>query len=248
MADKRSKKGTKASSSGKGGRGKAGGSNDIRDEIYGVALCALAVALFIAVVTESSGVVPRVIAGLLMDAFGVGAYLVPVFILAWGITFFFPQLEIDELAIGAGLGVAFLAIVSLVSLAAPESTYWVSETARAYGGYVGGSIAWALESLLGTAISAILLIATLITSLMYATGFSVTHAFGSVRSRVAGRAKQESEPRPHRGARTMPLSEPAADANGTEGEKEQPRKRSKKREDPESRRETLPTCCPRGWS
>jgi S-DNA-T family DNA segregation ATPase FtsK/SpoIIIE len=241
MADKRSKKGTKASSSGKSGRGKAGGRSDIRNEIYGVALCALAVALLIAVVTESSGVVPRVIAGLLKDAFGVGAYLVPVFILAWGITFFFPQLEIDELAIGAGLGVTFLAIVSIVSLAAPESTYWVSETARSYGGYVGGSVAWALESLLGTAIAAILLIATLITSLMYATGFSVTGAFGNVRSRVVGREKTQAEPRPHRGARTMPLTEPATDTNGSEAEKEQPKKRSKKREDPESRRETLPT-------
>jgi S-DNA-T family DNA segregation ATPase FtsK/SpoIIIE len=246
MADRRSKKGTKASSGGKKGAAKAGRSgdrgSDIREEIYGVALCALAVALFIAVVTESSGVVPRAIAGLLKDAFGVGAYLVPVFILAWGITFFFPQLEIDELAIGGGLGVAFLSIVSMVSLAAPDTGYWDSSTVQAYGGYVGGVVAWALESLLGTAIAAVLLLAALVTSIMFATGFSMTRMVGrAIRSVGERREERVREPRPHRGARTTPLAEPEELPEPAEGDRPASKKRSRKRDDPEARRETLPT-------
>ncbi len=226
----------------------------VRGEIIGVGLSALALVLLIAVLAESSGIVGRTIGDALRGALGVGAYLIPLFILAWGVTFFLPRLAIDELSIGAGLGGAFLAVIAMVSLAAPEAGYWEAATATAHGGYVGGGLAWLLHTLFGTAISYVVLAALLIVSVIYATGISIAETFESARARLArGRSSGGSggsAPEPYEApagdeTRTLPIDDapPAGDEPSACGEGSRSRRERKRvaTPDPEAHRRTLPT-------
>lgn len=217
----------------------------LRSEVYGIALSALAVVLFIAVVWETQSVVPRFLDALLRSGLGVGAYFVPVFILAWGVTFFVPRLDIDEAQTGLGLGLAFLSIIAMISLVAPREVFWESATVSAHGGYLGGIVAWALRSLLGVAISYVILFAVLLIALVTSTGISVAQTTRDFIARFRTEDEGIEPPAPRRrGARTVPLedlsdeAEPPARAANL---REKPPRADARPTDPEARRKTVPT-------
>lgn len=217
---------------------------DSRNDIYGIALCAAAIALLIALLAEGTGLVGRYISRAMLLGFGDGAYVWPILLLLWGLTFFIKAFAVAKIRIGIGLLILFLALVSLISLSAPPATFWSHNTLMAYGGYLGASISWSLVSLVGTAISYVLLSAQLLVGLVI-TGFSVTKvlewAMGVYRSSAFADGRQDSA-RTSRG-KTVRLKEVSDESSSTAaGADSMIFSDSKtKADDPESRKKTIPS-------
>jgi S-DNA-T family DNA segregation ATPase FtsK/SpoIIIE len=211
-------------------------------DIIGVTLSALAVALMIAVLSSRSGVAAGAASTALKAAFGVGAYLIPVGLLLWGLSFFV-RADVHEARTGLGLGLCVLALISLVSLATPGGDYLASlEVVAAYGGYVGGAVAWALATPTTPAIAAVLLFGLLLVGLVV-VGLSISGIVALVRERFFGEtepASAERTPRRsrERATRTAPIT-PGGDAGASDGAAA-PR-RARRGVDLEERKETLPT-------
>jgi len=214
-----------------------------RHEIVGILLAAFGIALAIAVLTQSGGLIPSAISTAMRSGFGLGAYAIPLFVLLWGVTFFVRSVRVDELRVGIGLGVILLAAITLLSVGNTPEAEWTIETLHATGGYVGGGVAWALRSLLGPAIAYVVGSALLLVGLVFA-GLSITEVLDRVRDAFGGgvadpTARATDEPR-RRAARTTPLSdfdeEPAfAPSVSSVADKE------RRKADPEAARPTLPT-------
>ncbi len=208
-----------------------------RRDIYGIALAATAVALAIALLNASAGVVGGAVAMLLRRAVGLGAFVLPVLLLAWGLTFFVRSFAISERRVGAGLATILLSLVGMFALAATPEAQFDPRIMEGQGGYLGAALAWGLRSLLGTAIGYVILTAALLIGLVI-TGMSVSGVVEWARERFA-RAEpdttQDRTPAARRAPRTVPLSDAGTDAPHP------PRKKRGPASDPESRRPTQPT-------
>jgi DNA segregation ATPase FtsK/SpoIIIE, S-DNA-T family len=188
-------------------------------EIVGVALALLGVALLIAVLSRTGAPVADVSSQGLKMAFGIGAYLIPVLLVVWGVSFFV-RAEIHEVRTGIGLAIIAIAVISMAALASPDKDFFSQpQVLMTHGGYLGGSVAWALQSTVGTAIGFVVLIGTLLIGLIV-IGLSITALVEWVRGAVNREPAEEAAPSRSRGraARTVPLagdevvSESAVDA------------------------------------
>ena len=90
-----------------------------RRDIYGVVLCVFAIALAVAVARGSEGLVSDAIATFFRLGFGIGAYIIPVVVLLWGVSFFVRVGDISEGRVGLGLGLSVLALISMAAMRAP---------------------------------------------------------------------------------------------------------------------------------
>ena len=209
-------------------------------DIIGVVLSALAVALMIAVLSTGNGVAAGVAADGLKMLFGVGAYLVPIGLLLWGVSFFI-RVEIHEARTGLGIGLCLLAIISLVALTTPDAEYLAEQYVATYGGYVGGAIAWVLATPTSPAIAAVLLVGLLVVGLVV-TGLSISGVVDWIRQRFARSERDPQPSRPsqpkERAARTAPLSADRDEAAAPAAVL--PARASTKQVDPEAARKTVP--------
>ncbi len=199
---------------------------DTRHEVVGIALSALALALAIMMMSESGAVVPRILAAVLRLAVGIGAYVVPVVILLWGVSFFIRAVRVNETRVGLGLGVLLLAAIAIAAVGTPQATFWEETTLSAHGGYVGGAIAWGLTSLLGSTISYVLLGALALIGLVIA-GMSISEVVAWATSWFA-RSEDDLDvvetPARRRAAKTMPLADFEDEAPAPRGPAEAQRK------------------------
>ncbi|MBE0477228.1 MAG: DNA translocase FtsK 4TM domain-containing protein [Coriobacteriia bacterium] len=218
--------------------------DESRRDIYGIALCALAIALMIAVLAEDTGVAARAVANVVRLLFGIGAYAIPVAVLLWGVSFFVRAFSISEGRVGGGLALLMVAAVSMIALASPQAGFWEPASVADHGGYLGGAFAWALRSLLGQAIAYVALAALMLIGLVV-TGWSVSGAVQWLGERLRGDGDEEPGPAPrrrtHPADRTLPLEEmraaqPGAPAPAGDG----PGAPRTPAADPESGRATLP--------
>ncbi len=216
---------------------------DARNDIVGVSLSAAAIAIAIALLSERTGAIGKVVAGLLRSAVGVGAYIVPVLLLLWGVSFFVRAFAISERRVGAGLGVILLSIISMSAVNVAPAEEWTTVTVQTHGGYVGGAVAWALRSLTGTTISFVILVALMLIGFVI-TGLSISGVVEWVTGLVTPDADEESSRVTRsRAPRTLPLT----DVDGVdvpEIARSEPASRRRQRtpaDDPEARRKTLPT-------
>ncbi len=209
----------------------------VRSEIYGIVLSAAAIALAISVLTQNVGVVPRVIADMLRYAVGVGAYIAPVAMLLWGVSFFVRGVEIDEVRTGAGLGVILVSVIAMTAVPTIPGAPWEPPVLQSHGGAIGAGVAWALVSLLGMTIAYIVLTAALLVGLVLA-GLSISALVEWASDRLAERRQPREAARVARGRsdRTLPLE----DFQEKQPEERPVRKRAAAH-DPESRRKTVPT-------
>lgn len=204
-------------------------------EIYGIALSAFAIALAIAVLTDSTAVVPQAMRELLRALFGVGAFLIPVVVLSWGVSFFLPSMDLDEAIVGGGLLLAFVSVIAMTAVSVPPGQEWAD--VAAHGGYVGGVVAWALRSLTGVWISYVVLVATLLIGLLLATGISIRDWVTLARERFTASEDAPVREKAPRSRRTVVLPEFTPDPPA-----EQPERRVRKPvDDPEAGRKTTPT-------
>lgn len=242
MAPNRSTGSSRSPKSTSRGRGKtAEGRPGILDDrsqrdIVGVALCALSVAILIAVLSRSSGIASTAVASGLKAAFGIGAFLIPIGLLLWGVSFFV-RADIREARTGAGIGIVLLAVISLAALATPDASYLDASTVTTRGGYVGGAVAWALATPTTPAIAGVLLAGLLIVGLVV-TGLSISALVELARERFAP-ADEEPHARPSRSrAEKAPRTVPLLDtAPADESESKRPRRETP---DPEAARRTVP--------
>ena len=154
-------------------------------DIWGVVLLALGIALGLAVVLTQTGIVAEFVAmglGLIM---GIGRFVLPFALIIMGLTFFIPALRFAEARFALGLSCLMIAIIGLVGLAAVDSAARIGQTAQSpfaaeilqvSGGYIGNALAWALHTLLGMAISTVILIALAIIGLVV-MGISLSGIF-----------------------------------------------------------------------
>ncbi|MDO8879773.1 MAG: DNA translocase FtsK 4TM domain-containing protein [Coriobacteriia bacterium] len=218
---------------------------DSRHEIFGIVLAATAIALAIAVLTQSSGIIPQAISGAMRLGFGLGAYAIPVIVLLWAVTFFVRSVRVDEVRVGLGLAVVLVAAITSLSVGNDPVTQWEPLTLTGTGGYIGGGSAWLLRSLLGTPIAYVVSIALILVGLVIA-GLSISELFDRLREKLSPAETEFETPvqaSRRRAAKTTPLAEFEAESEFARTS-QRPAARRRGTSDPEASRETLPTAQP----
>ena len=217
-------------------------------DLLGVGISVLGVAMMIAVTSDRTGVAAEWVANALRMLVGIGAYVVPVVLVLWGVSFFVRIGDISEGRIGAGLALIVLSLAGMVSMQTPGADFFGPELPN-YGGYIGASIAWVLHTLVGNTIGYVILFGMLIAGFVV-VGLSISKAVEILvdrwfrRDEVPAGAARPERVRPSRAedgtSRTLqlPLDEgeeaPAAASSG-------PRRRGGAADsDPEAMRKTTP--------
>ena len=170
-------------------------------DITGVAVTLLGIVLFVAAVVPTDALITSFVSQLLHLCLGIGAYLLPFFLVAIGASCL---VRIDKegipLRASVGLAMLFVAVLSLLALFAPETTpdatdnLFLADQLSARGGYIGAGIAWCGLTLFGKVISAIVLFGLAIAGLIV-IGFSVSSIVDKLRALAA--AREEAEEREH---------------------------------------------------
>jgi len=131
-----------------------------KQDIAGILLIAIAVFIFLANMSSSTGLVGLfIIKKALRSVMGVGIYLLPFFVAVYGLILILRH-EVKELTVRlTGLLVMFLVFISVAQFAAPA--YFASQTryelVKGAGGAVGYGVKFSLEKTIGPAGAYILL-------------------------------------------------------------------------------------------
>jgi S-DNA-T family DNA segregation ATPase FtsK/SpoIIIE len=171
-------------------------------DVAGVALVVAGIALMIAVLSESSGVAAEAASTGLRLLLGVGAYVLPVALVLWGLSFFIREAEVYEARTGFGLAIILLAVVSIAALGSPDDAFFDREVLSTRGGYLGASLAWVLASLLGRTIGYVVMAGVFVAGLVV-IGLSISRLVDQARDRLSQRARAEAPARPTRPQRKL---------------------------------------------
>lgn len=159
----------------------------VRHDIAGVIIGVIGVALLIAVLTPTSGVLTQAVSDGLHAVLGLGAFLLPAGLLLWAVTFFvhIPSIEPGRVAIG--LGLIALAVMGIVGLCTPNIEQDSGLLFNAFvladrGGYVGNGLAWLLLTLVGRVVGLVVLAGVAIAGLIV-IGFNATGALQAFMAR-----------------------------------------------------------------
>ncbi len=172
-----------------------------RHDIAGIVIGVVGVALLIAVLTPTTGVLTMGVSGLLHRLLGLGALLVPLALIVWAITFFVPTNRVMPGRVACGLGLIALGVIALLGITAEgavadPSLLFTPALLVSRGGYVGNGLAWVLLSLTGEVVGVVVLVGLLIAGLVV-LGFSMTEVIQQASLRLrerrefARRQKQE---------------------------------------------------------
>ncbi len=160
------------------GRTQTMGRASAQNDVIGVVLCVMAIAMLVSLVSPTGAVVTHAVAQGLSLSFGLGAVLCPVSLLLFAITFFIEGEEPLGMRAALGLGLMSLAILSLISLLVPgaeadPSLVLDADVVQDAGGYVGGGVAWVLLSMLGKPVGLVFLIGLGVLGIIVC-GFSIS--------------------------------------------------------------------------
>ncbi|MBD9244947.1 MAG: DNA translocase FtsK [Coriobacteriaceae bacterium] len=195
MPSNRSKNAPKKNSGARGSSSRASKAaqtperGSVTGDLVGIALAVVAIAMVVSIVAPSSAVITSAVGNGLELAFGAGAILFPLALLAFSATFFVEDGTLVSGRIAAGLALVVLAVLAMLSLnlpgaeSMPESV--VSATVvKGAGGYVGGFIALALLRFLGVIVGNVVLVGLVVTGIVIC-GFSISDAVSRINSRLA---------------------------------------------------------------
>ena len=195
MPSNRSKNAPKKNSGARGSSSRASKAaqtperGSVTGDLVGIALAVVAIAMVVSIVAPSSAVITSAVGNGLELAFGAGAILFPLALLAFSATFFVEDGTLVSGRIAAGLTLVVLAALAMLSLnlpgaeSMPESV--VSATVvKGAGGYVGGFIALALLRFLGVIVGNVVLVGLVVTGIVIC-GFSISDAVSRINSRLA---------------------------------------------------------------
>ena len=170
-------------------------------DITGVVVTLLGIVLFVAAVVPTDALITSFVSQLLHLCLGIGAYLLPFFLVAIGASCLV-RIDKEGIPLRASVGSAmlFVAVLSLLALFTPEATpdatdnLFLADQLSVRGGYIGAGIAWCGLTLFGKVISAIVLFGLAIAGLIV-IGFSVSSIVDKLRALAA--AREEAEEREH---------------------------------------------------
>lgn len=195
MPSNRSKNAPKKNSGARGSSSRASKAaqaperGSVTGDLVGIALAVVAIAMVVSIVAPSSAVITRAVGNGLELAFGAGAILFPLALLAFSATFFVEDGTLVSGRIAAGLTLVVLAVLAMLSLnlpgaeSMPESVVSATVVTGA-GGYVGGFIALALLRFLGVIVGNVVLVGLVVTGIVIC-GFSISDAVSRINSRLA---------------------------------------------------------------
>lgn len=130
-----------------------------RMDIAGVLITALGIALFVAVISKSTGMATNALSWGIKELFGIGAYVLPLALIFWGLSFFMPKSSVSEGRVALGLSLILLSVISFATFTIPLESIFDKAYIPTHGGYIGAGLAWVLVKLTGIVISGILLAA-----------------------------------------------------------------------------------------
>ena len=195
MPSNRSKNAPKKNSGARGSSSRASKAaqaperGSVAGDLVGIALAVVAIAMVVSIVVPSSAVITSAVGNGLELAFGAGAILFPLALLAFSATFFVEDGTLVSGRIAAGLTLVVLAVLAMLSLnlpgaeSMPESVVSATVVTGA-GGYVGGFIALALLRFLGVIVGNVVLVGLVVTGIVIC-GFSISDAVSRINSRLA---------------------------------------------------------------
>ena len=157
-------------------------------DIAGVLLGVFAVASFIAVISPSSAPVTAALAGFFHLGFGLGGYILPLFILGAAALLFLRGTARVPVRTCAGAAVIYCAVLAMLSLSVvgadvPASALFEPTNLSATGGYLGAFIASALMAAVGKTIAYVILAGLVLLGLVI-IGFSVSELTATVAARA----------------------------------------------------------------
>jgi S-DNA-T family DNA segregation ATPase FtsK/SpoIIIE len=201
-AGKAAKKGSKSRGAGarQAPRGRAAdkapqGLSSTQNDILGVVLAVVAVAMFVSLVAPTSAIVTSMVGHALTLLFGTGAILAPIALFIFACTFFMDEDGPISGRVAAGLVLIVLAILAMLSLNHPgvadnPQIALAESTLESAGGYVGGGIAYVLVRLVGLIVGNVILVGVIIAGAVVC-GFSISGAVAKIHLR----AQEASESR-----------------------------------------------------
>ncbi|MEG1830229.1 MAG: DNA translocase FtsK 4TM domain-containing protein [Raoultibacter sp.] len=168
-----------------------------RNDIVGVCIAVFAVALFVTAVMPPDALVTSLVSQGLHLVLGVGAYVLPFFLLIVGASFLirFEKPHVPA-RILLGLALVFVAVLVLLSLftqgaVANPDTLFDAQQLATHGGYIGAGIAWAGLKLFGQVISCIIMVGLIVAGLVI-VGFSISGLIEKLREKYAAGASDET--------------------------------------------------------
>ena len=153
-------------------------SSGMANDLVGVIIIVVAVAMIAALVSTSDAVLTRAVAEGLRLGFGEGALLVPIALILFAVTMFLPTDSSIVARVAAGLAMVVLSVLSMLSILSPGAAASAdavlsADVAIAYGGYVGSGVAWLLLTFMGQVVGMVLLVGLAICGLVVC-GFSIS--------------------------------------------------------------------------
>ena len=159
-----------------------------QNDIFGVILGVIALAMLISLIVPSSAIVTSWIGSFLAKLFGSGAILIPIALFVFAMTFFMDEDGPISGRVAFGLALIVLANLGMLSLNLPGAGESADMVLKAgvvenSGGYVGGALAWVLLKLVGTMVGNVVLVGIIIIGIIVC-GFSISGAITSIRRRL----------------------------------------------------------------
>ena len=178
-------------------------------DIAGVILAIVAIASFIAVVTPATAPVTQAVAAFYHLGFGLGAYVLPLALLAASALVFLRDRTVVPARTCVGLVLIFVSVISMLSLAVPHTSLSTAgmfepDALASSGGYVGAFVASALQMSVGKTIGYVVLVGVLMLGFVI-LGFSISSLV-----RGASERAQEFVQRKHVDANETPWGDAAA--------------------------------------
>ncbi len=188
----------------------------LQNDITGVVLAVVAVAMFVSVVAPSGAVLTSAVGQGLMLCFGAGAILFPIALFVFAMTFFMDGDGPVSGRVAGGLTLIVLAVLAMLSLNLPgaeadPSVVLEPANLELAGGYVGGIVAFGLVRLVGVIVGNVVLVG-LIAAGVVVCGFSISNAVSKAQVRLGEASEARRERREERAAERESAKAVAAEA------------------------------------
>lgn len=218
--------GSRQAARGRGSAEKASqGLSSTQNDIFGVILAVVAVAMFVSLVAPSSAIVTSAVGHLLTQGFGAGAVLVPIALFIFACTFFMDEDGPISAHVAGGLVLIVLAVLAQLSLNQPgvaenPAAALAEPALESAGGYVGGFVAFLLVQLVGVIVGNVVLVGVIIAGAVVC-GFSISGAVSKIHLRAQEASENRRIAREERAAErdaareaALPVAQAAGAASG----------------------------------
>lgn len=201
------------------------GLSSTQNDIFGVILAVVAVAMFVSLVAPSSAIVTNAVGHLLTQGFGAGAILVPIALFIFACTFFMDEDGPISARVAGGLVLIVLAVLAQLSLNQPgvaenPAAALAEPALESAGGYVGGFVAFLLVQLVGVIVGNVVLVGVIIAGAVVC-GFSISGAVSKIHLRAQEASENRRIAREERAAErdaareaALPVAQAAGAASG----------------------------------